>query len=48
MSFNKFSTSQTATSEDNSGDKKKVAPAVGEPAIQPAPKQDEAAPEQKS
>jgi hypothetical protein len=44
MSFKNFSASQAAPSND----KTKVAPAVGEPAAQPAKKQDEVAPAQKS
>lgn len=48
MSFNKFSASQAAQSNDKSDDKTKTAPAGGEPAARPAKKQDEAAPAQKS
>lgn len=46
MSFKNFSASQAAPSNDKPDDKTKVAPAVGEPAAQPAKKQDEAAPAQ--
>jgi hypothetical protein len=48
MSFKKFSASQATPNNDKPDDKTKTAPAVGEPAAQPAKKQDEAAPAQKS
>jgi hypothetical protein len=48
MSFKNFSASQAAPSNDKPDDKTKAAPAGGEPAAQPAKKQDEAAPAQKS
>jgi hypothetical protein len=48
MSFKKFSASQATPSNDKPDDKTKAAPAVGEPAAQPAKKEDEAAPAQKS
>ncbi|MCR9254463.1 MAG: hypothetical protein NXI16_00010 [Alphaproteobacteria bacterium] len=48
MSFNKFSVSQTAQSNEKPDDKTKSAPVVGEPAAEPAKKEDEAAPAQKS
>ncbi|HSR56276.1 MAG TPA: hypothetical protein VLN73_08535 [Alphaproteobacteria bacterium] len=48
MSFKKFSTSQAAASDDKPDDKTKTASADGEPAAQPAKKQHEAAPAQKS
>jgi hypothetical protein len=48
MSFKNFSASQAAPSKDKPDDKTKAASASGEPAAQPAEKQDEAAPAQKS
>jgi len=48
MSFKKFSASQAAPSNDTPDDKTKSAPVVGEPAAEPAKKEDEAAPAQKS
>lgn len=47
MSFKNFSVSQDTPSDDQQDDKTKV-PAVDEPGPQPAKKQDEVAPEQKS
>lgn len=48
MSFKNFSASQAAPSNDKPDDKTKAAPAGGEPVAQPAKKQDDAAPAQKS
>lgn len=48
MFFKNFSISQSAPSNDKPQDETKTAPAVGQPAAQPAEKQDEAAPVQKS
>jgi len=48
MSFKNFSSSQATSSNDKPDDKMKPAPADSEPAEQPAEKQDEAAPAQKS
>lgn len=47
MSFKKFSESQGAPSGRKPDDKTKVAPAGGEPAAEPAKKQDDAAPVRK-
>jgi len=48
MSFKKFSASQAAPSNGKPDEKKKASPAGGEAAAQPAKKQNEAAPLQKS
>lgn len=48
MSFKNISISQATPSNDKPDDKTKTAPAGSEPAAQPAKKQDEAAPAQKS
>lgn len=48
MSFKNFSASQAAPGNDKPEDKAKTAPAVDAPAAEPARKQDESAPAQKS
>lgn len=48
MSFKSFSTSQGTPSAGKPGDKPTTAPAVDETGPQPAKKQDDAAPAQKS
>jgi hypothetical protein len=48
MSFKELSASQAAPSNDKPDAKTRAAPAGGEPAAQPAKKQDEAAPARKS
>lgn len=48
MSFSKFSTPQTASSNDKPDDKTKAAPPVAAPEVQPEKKQDDVVPTQKS